>query len=183
MALVVMERDFTKPLTAADMHKAAADGRSCMDIYRVRPLLHYLARDGARCTCLFEAPDAEAMRNVIRTAGLPAPKGLWSSTVFSASDDPHPDPPVVRNGHVLALVDRQFERPVTFDEVQAVEDAGAACLTMHRVRFLRTYFATDRQRMICLYDAPDVESVRVVNRQVGLPYEAVWGASIVVPTR
>jgi hypothetical protein len=44
------------------------------------------------------------------------------------------------------------------------------------VSFLRSYFAIDGRRMLCLYEAPDVESVRFANRQAGLPFDRVWGA-------
>ena len=32
--------------------------------------------------------------------------------------------------------------------------------------------------MICLYEAPDAESVRLVQDKTGLPYESVWPASV-----
>jgi hypothetical protein len=46
------------------------------------------------------------------------------------------------------------------------------------VRFVRTYFATDRRRMICLYVAPDAESVRLAQVQAGLPHAGVWAAAL-----
>ena len=46
---------------------------------------------------------------------------------------------------------------------------------LHGVRFLRSYFSTDGRRMLCLYEAPDVESVRFANRQAGLPFDLAWG--------
>ncbi len=76
----------------------------------------------------------------------------------------------------LVVVERSFSAPVSFDDVQALEDRGAWCLEAHAVRSLRSYFSRDRRRMICLYEAPDVESVRFANRQAGLPFDLVWGA-------
>ena len=77
----------------------------------------------------------------------------------------------------LVVVEREFPEPAVFDEIQAVEDAGAWCLDLHQVRFVRTYFSSDRQRMICLYEAPDAESVRLSQRRIGLPFERVWAAT------
>ena len=85
---------------------------------------------------------------------------------------PRPDPAST------VVVERAFAEPVAFAAVQAQEDAGAWCLDQHGVRFLRSYFALDRRRMICLYAAPDAESVRIVQRQVGLPHERVWNAQL-----
>ena len=77
----------------------------------------------------------------------------------------------------LVVVEREFPEPAVFGEIQAVEDAGAWCLDLHQVRFVRTYFSSDRQRMICLYEAPDAESVRLSQRRIGLPFERVWAAT------
>jgi len=71
------------------------------------------------------------------------------------------------------LVSRRFETPAEFAEIQALEEAGAGCLETHRVRFIRTYFSKDRKRMLCLYQAPDAESVRIAQREAGMPVERV----------
>jgi hypothetical protein len=81
-------------------------------------------------------------------------------------------------GAAIVLVERTFAVPVEFGAVQAQEDAGAWCLEQHGVRFLRSYFALDRQRMLCLYAAPDAEAVRHVQRQVDLPHDRVWRAQV-----
>ncbi|HSD25802.1 MAG TPA: nickel-binding protein [Vicinamibacteria bacterium] len=74
----------------------------------------------------------------------------------------------------IVLVERSFPRPVNFDDIQALEKRGAGCLETHRVRFLRSYFSRDRRRMVCLYEAPDAESVRLSQRNVGVPFDQVW---------
>jgi hypothetical protein len=153
-----------------------------MEINGAIPRRHYLARGGMRCVCIFDAPDAEAVRSAFRTAGSSAPKSIWAATVHRGpGDDDAGEPPALQHPtSALALVERSFAAPVAFDDVPAMEDAGADCLNLYRIRFLRSYFSTNRRRMICLYEAPDVEAVRTANRQVGLPFEQVWGAEIVV---
>jgi uncharacterized protein DUF4242 len=42
------------------------------------------------------------------------------------------------------------------------------------VTFLRTFFSRDRKRMLCLYEAPDAESVRVAEGKAGVPFERAW---------
>ena len=74
------------------------------------------------------------------------------------------------------LVERSFAEPVAFEDIQALEDRGAWCLEAHGVRFLRTYVSRDRRRMVCLYDAPDAESVRLAERKAGVPFERAWSA-------
>jgi hypothetical protein len=79
----------------------------------------------------------------------------------------------------VVVVERSFPEPVEFETIQAIEDRGAWCLEAHGVRFLRTYFSRDRRRMICLYEAKDAESVRLAQREAGVPFEAAWAARVV----
>jgi hypothetical protein len=79
----------------------------------------------------------------------------------------------------VVVVERSFADPVEFEEIQRLEHRGTACLEAHRVRFLRTYFSRDRRRMICLYEAPDAESVRLAQQGAGVPFEAAWTSRVV----
>jgi hypothetical protein len=79
------------------------------------------------------------------------------------------------------LVRRSFAEPVTFDEIRAREDAGTGCLEIPHVKFVRSYFSAGRKRMLCLYLAPDAESVRETQRHAAMPMEDVWGFSALLP--
>jgi len=76
------------------------------------------------------------------------------------------------------IVERSFDEPVSFQEVQDREDAVAWCMDLHEVRFVRSFFSTDGRRMVCLYEAPDAEAVRIANRQAGNPYDRIWTTEI-----
>jgi hypothetical protein len=80
------------------------------------------------------------------------------------------------------LVEREFPEPVEFDAIQAVEERGAWCLRTHRVTFVRTWFSRDRRRMVCLYEAPDAESVRLAQSKAGMPVTRVWAAVRIPPS-
>lgn len=77
----------------------------------------------------------------------------------------------VRGGRV---VERSFAEPVAFEAIRAREEAGAWCLSQHDVHFLETFFSSDRRRMICVYDGPDTESVRICQRTIDMPVDLVW---------
>lgn len=77
------------------------------------------------------------------------------------------------------VVERTFPEPVEFADVQAQEDAHAWCLEAHNVRFLCTYFSRDRTRMICVYEAPDAESVRQAQTKADMPFDRIWSATVV----
>ncbi len=74
------------------------------------------------------------------------------------------------------VVERSFEQAVAFGDIQAIEERGAWCLEAHGVRFIQTYFSRDRRRMICIYEAPDAESVRLAQKAAGVPFARVWPA-------
>lgn len=76
------------------------------------------------------------------------------------------------------MVERRFENQPDFDDVQAQEEAVAWCFSQHRVKFIRSYFSKDRRTMICEYEAPDAEAVRMVQRTSGVPYERIWTAEV-----
>jgi hypothetical protein len=78
---IVLEREFEEPLTAADVRKLAA-GTRCLKLYRVKPICSYLMPGGRRMVCIFEAPDAEALRSVSRV------NDFRSATVWAATYHP-----------------------------------------------------------------------------------------------
>lgn len=160
---LILERRFEPPLTVADVYQMAAEFGGCMDLYRVVWRESLLSGDGSKMWCRFAAPDAEALRNALRHGG--AQIGVvWPTTLHEVDHPPQAN----------VLVERRFATPVTLEEIQAIEDAGAWCLESHRVKFARTFFSRDRKRMICLYQAPDAESVRLAQRQAEVPFEQVW---------
>lgn len=180
MAAIVVEREFRSPKTAADMREAVKSGQWCLNLYRIRPSVHYLSRDGLRCACIFDAPDAEAMRNAAHNITATPPRHLWPATVHPAPGRANSVPALLNDNGTFVVVERSFPKAVSFEEVQAIEDKGIACLDMYRVRFECSYFSHDRTRMICIYEAPDSESVRAANTQAGLPFDTAWSATVIV---
>lgn len=170
MVHVFVERDFDSPLTQQDVEVMGKTGADCMGIYNINWHQSFLADDGHKLLCHFEAPDTEAIRMVLRQSGSDA-KAVWSGTVHDAPVD----------DSINVVVERLFDQPVTVGELQTIEDAGAWCLEMHRVTFIRTFFSCDNKRMICLYKAPDAESVRLAQRQAKMPVDKVWACSEVSP--
>jgi hypothetical protein len=84
---------------------------------------------------------------------------------------------------VTVVVERSFEQPVDVDALQSCEERSKWCLEVHDVRFLHSYVSPDRKRMICIYEAPDAESVRKVNDTAGMPFVRVWTASVLEPPK
>jgi Nickel responsive protein SCO4226-like len=74
------------------------------------------------------------------------------------------------------IVETTYEPPATDDEIDANATKLDPCLQGHNVRWLRSYMSLDRRRRICIFDAPDADSVRVSYRSAGVKFERVWAA-------
>ena len=168
MTDVFVERRWDDPRTEADLQRMIEDAAGCLETHRCVWRGSLLSADARDLVCHYTAPDAESVRLALRDARA-VPGKVWAGTVHDA---PHFTDSDLDKANVL--VARRFEEPADFDTIQAREDAGSGCLELHRVRFVRTLFSRDRKRMICLYEAPDAESVRLAQREAEMPVERVW---------
>ena len=167
MTQVIVERQWDKPRTDAELHKLVESSEECLANHRCDWHGSLLSADRRELICHFSGPDAESVRIALRQAGS-HDVTVWASTIHDAPGFTEAD---MEKANVL--VSRRFEEPADFDAIQALEDAGKGCLDMHRVRFIRTWFSRDRKRMICLYEAPDTESVRIAQREANMPVEKI----------
>jgi hypothetical protein len=76
------------------------------------------------------------------------------------------------------IVERTFDPPLTAEELQAVEERMAPCLEIYQVSWIRSFWSSDRRRMICEYEAADAESVRTVQREARARFDRIWTADI-----
>lgn len=163
MSDLFLERTFDPPLDKTDVVAMAEQSAWCFETYRVDWHGSLLATDGRRMLCWFSAADAQSVRHALRRAEADLAR-LWSGTVHDAHE-----------GHEAnVIVERSFDLPVALEAIQAIEDRNRWCLDTHNVRFVRTFFSTDRKRMLCLYSAPDAESVRAAQRDAAMPVDRVW---------
>jgi hypothetical protein len=171
---IFLERSFESPIDQSEVLAMAAVGRSCFALHRIDWRVSLLAAGGRKLVCRFSAPDAESLRVAMRSAGTPSGR-LWAGTV-------HDGPNLTAADHAAAnvAIERSFEAPVAVEEIQAAEQNGW-CARAYDVTFTRTYVSNDRKRMICLYRAPDAESVRLAQRFMKLPVEAIWAFTAIRP--
>jgi hypothetical protein len=168
MTDLILVRDFDPAVTVGDVLAMAEESSNCFGLYRVNWNQSFLAADGGRMICWFDGPDAESARMALRQAGAE----LSESWPGSIHDSAATDAPQMADANVL--VERRWDQPVDIEDIQAIEDAGVGCLESHRVKFIRTFFSSDRLHMVCLYQAPDAEAVRVAQRQAGMPVDRIW---------
>ena len=163
MTQLVLERRFDPPIDKDFVIGQAKQGAWCFQQYQVAWHGSLLAADGSRMVCRFESRDAESIRQALlkNRADLSV---LWQASVHDAPTD----------ARANIIVERSFAEPVTLDEIQAKENASQWCLDAYNVEFVRTLFSTDKKRMLCLYAAPDAESVVEAQRKAAMPVDRVW---------
>jgi hypothetical protein len=79
----------------------------------------------------------------------------------------------------VVIVERSFPKPIEFVHLHKGMERARPCLALHGVRLLQSFLSPDRQRMICMYEAADAESVRIANRQAGTEFERAWTATVI----
>ncbi|HUJ56972.1 MAG TPA: DUF4242 domain-containing protein [Kofleriaceae bacterium] len=81
MPIFMVDRTFSPALSEADF---AAGGRAlqpCIDERHVQWLGSNLAADGSRSVCMYEAADAERIREANRVAGVPFDR-VWEARMY-----------------------------------------------------------------------------------------------------
>jgi hypothetical protein len=87
MARVVCEQVFDPPMSEEDYATFARRLDPCLDARDSMWRRSYVAPDRRRMTCEFDAPDAEVVREAMRSAGLKFER-IWVAEVFAIEDYP-----------------------------------------------------------------------------------------------
>lgn len=51
------------------------------------------------------------------------------------------------------------------------------CLETRSVQWIGTYLSIDRKRRVCLFDAPDADTVRAAFHSAGVKFERAWSST------
>jgi hypothetical protein len=173
MELVLVERRFDSPVRYEDIVALETAGVRCHEIRSVRFRKSFFSRDRRRMLCLFEAPDAESVRDAESQARVPFNRA-WTCTNLQGSS----------NGNAgsadaeYVVVERLFPEAVTPDFVSTALRQSGWCLDLHGAEYIESFLGSDGRHMVCLFRAPDAEAVRRANQQGGVPYTDVWTASL-----
>jgi len=61
------------------------------------------------------------------------------------------------------VCERRIEPPIRVDDIPAMEAQAAWCLQQHRVSHVTSLLSLDGRLLLCVFEAPDAESVRAVH--------------------
>jgi len=76
------------------------------------------------------------------------------------------------------VVERDFGAPVSEADLAATIERMGPCLEQYGLNWVHSYFSCDRTRMVCIYEAPDAESVKNAQRSASASFDRIWPADI-----
>jgi hypothetical protein len=79
VAVIMVEERFDPPIDTSKGSPVADKVSPCLGVYDVEWVSSYIASDGSRCVCVYEAKDAETVRKVYRTARVPF-ENVWAAS-------------------------------------------------------------------------------------------------------
>jgi len=141
---------------------------ACLDLYRVEWRRSYLATDGSRMLCWYRAPDAEAIRLILRQQGT-AGATVWPADVSGTTDSEPLD-----GGRNCVAVEFAFETPLGTEELAATRSSVVVALEAAGLSSDRAFASRSGTRLVFLVDDVDEATVSRCLRAVGLAPDAVW---------
>jgi hypothetical protein len=85
MPLIMLESVFDPPISEAEFDAAAAKVAPCLDERQARWVTSYMSLDRRRRICVFEARDAEAVREAYRMVGVKFERA-WAAEQITDED-------------------------------------------------------------------------------------------------
>ncbi|GAB4144510.1 MAG: hypothetical protein Fur0046_21970 [Cyanobacteria bacterium J069] len=79
------------------------------------------------------------------------------------------------------IVETDRPTPITPEVLAAEEARSVSCLAEHYAQWRYSLLSSDRHRMICTFDAPDVEAVRMAYRKANVSFEKMWAEQVLEP--
>lgn len=76
------------------------------------------------------------------------------------------------------IVEYSFDAPFSEEEDRAAGKAIDARLAGSGGRWLRSFYSEDRKRLVCEFEAPDVETVTRAWEGAGFPSVTAWPATV-----
>jgi hypothetical protein len=175
MAITVVERWFRQPQV---LEPAQAQPTWRIRADAVAFVRAYFSIDRTRLACVYEAPDARAVELSYRAAGLDFDRA-WEARMFRELMGL---PPLDAVGdRATVVVERSYERPTPLAVVAAQSDAARWCFDANDIDLVDSFMRADGTGSMCVYAAPDAESVRRASRTVHFSFDVAWAATVLEP--
>jgi len=86
MSLIIVESAWEQPISEEEFDAIAAKTAPCLDERQARWVTSYMATDRRRRVCVFEARDAEAVRQAFRLSGVKFER-IWAADQITDDEE------------------------------------------------------------------------------------------------
>ncbi|NJK77143.1 MAG: DUF4242 domain-containing protein [Oscillatoriales cyanobacterium RU_3_3] len=172
MTITIVETLSDSPLTPEELTDVDYRVWECLTERNATWRYSLLSVDRHRMICTFDAPDAESVRESYRKAGGFFNR-IWAGEIVK--------PEGIQPQHNEAIL-KVFEGtypPISQAELDEVSHKTLNCYVERGIEWIQSYLSFDRTRLICELNAPDLESVREVQRKLNIPFDRVWSAMVI----
>ena len=74
------------------------------------------------------------------------------------------------------VLEKQVDGPVTEEYLTQMREKAEACFEVNDVTRKATYVSKDRKRLVCVFEARDLQAVKRSLDTVGMEYQQLWVA-------
>lgn len=172
MSLVIVETLADAPLTPENPTDTDYQILDCLGARMGTWQYSLLSSDRLRMLCVFEAPDAESVRESYAKAGGAFDR-IWSAQRVM------PAAPPQANGATLQVIESVYPAALTPDQWQTTHDSLQAYFVEQGVEWVKSYLSLNYSRGFSELHVSDAEAVEAGYRQVGVPFHRVWSAKVI----
>jgi hypothetical protein len=173
MSLVLVETLAEQPLTPEFLLEADERVLPCLEARNAAWCYSLLSIDRYRMICIFDAPDAESVRDAYRKAGA-TPQRIWTGTLIQPEAVPH----------APALVIETVYSPLSEVDWNAARTQTLSNYAEQNMEWVRSYASLDRTRVmdeLKMRDGDPPVPVQEIQSRLPIAVERVWSAEVVRP--
>jgi hypothetical protein len=170
--LVVADRVFDTPVDVESLW--ARD--DLVGAPTLRRLCTYSAPDRLRTACVYEAPQGVSIDAL---AGRSSAEAIWEAVSWFTQMGR--ESITVEADRCIVVLQRWFPDGTSAQRLTDGVAKGQVCFETHRVQPVESYIRLDGKVSMCMFTAPDAESVRIAVRTLGISIVRAWTATPFVP--
>lgn len=174
MSITIVETFVKQPLTNKQLD---AIGQSIFPSVEARDgtwLYSLLSSDHHRMICAYDASDAQVLQEAYCSNKFTS-SSIWAASLIT----PEGSQPQ-RHPALLTVIEGTYP-PMSEEKIHEASRKTLPCYSEHGIEWIQSYISSDRTRIICELNAPDLESVRVAQRRLDIPFDRVWSAQVLSP--
>jgi hypothetical protein len=163
-------RDIEPGTTVADVMEMARQSGGCFNLYRVDWRQSFLAADGARMLCWYQAPDAESARMALRQLGSDL-NAVWAGNISEAEGE--------RPGECRRIV--EFAADEVLNVAETVATVESLTKASDDAELLASIVSQDRRHLVCVLGGQDEAVLADLVAAGGFGAERSWSCQLVDP--